>query len=623
MVESRPSCNRAGLFGCLTPASAQVDGFSAIAFRDYGILTDADGARLADKNAAMASTNSVFSLGEQGMVSIAGSPEWQTPELAEEAVRGGDAAALALAWGQYGRALLEHLRGAYSFAIVDTEKDTFLAGIDRMGLHTLYYNTDSRLLCFGSTATAVLAQCSAEHLLSTQGIYDYFYFHMVPAPATAFSGIKKLPPAHCVEIVAGKENVFRYWTPPFTIRRQKDSASAKLQLKERLRSAVKDCISSSDNVGTFLSGGLDSSTVTGMLAEVSGSDHPAYAIGFDQEGYDEMEFARNTARHFGVPLEEYYVTPKDVLDALPLIATSYDEPFGNSSALPAYFVGKRAKEDGIDCLLAGDGGDEIFAGNERYAKQQVFGHYERVPRILREGLLKPAISKLPESLKLIAKARSYIQQAEVPLPDRLQTYNYLNRLGPAEIFSREFLDNVNTQEPLELQRETFHAVAAASELDRMLYLDWQYTLADNDLRKVSRMCAVAGVDVRYPMLDEDLVAFSCEIPDDWKLRRGDLRHFYKSALTGWLPEETINKKKQGFGLPFGHWMQSYKPLNEMANESLLRLRKRGYFRDDFLDRLLKLHREEHAAYYGEFIWILTVFDLWLEGRRDSTAQTVT
>ncbi len=145
----------------------------------------------------------------------------------------------------------------------------------------------------------------------------------------------------------------------------------------------------------------------------------------------------------------------------------------------------------------------------------------------------------------------------------------------------------------------------------MLYFDWQYTLADNDIRKVSHMCAVAGVEVTYPMLDESLLRFSLEIPSNLKLKGGNLRHFYKAALTNWLPQETIDKKKQGFGLPFGVWMQTHKPLQELAYESLLELKKTRYFNNGFLDHAIELHRKGHAAYYGELIWILMVLQLWM------------
>jgi asparagine synthase (glutamine-hydrolysing) len=369
-----------------------------------------------------------------------------------------------------------------------------------------------------------------------------------------------------------------------------------------------------DRPGTtaaFLSGGLDSSTVTGMLAEVSEHQASAYSIGFSAEGYDEMAFARTAARHFNVKLHEYYVTPQDVVDALPLVATSYDEPFGNSSALPAYFCAKVAAENGVQTLLAGDGGDEFFGGNERYISQRVFEHYTSVPRVLRRGLIEPIVKALPHQLPLVAKANSYIEQANTPLPDRLQSYNFLHRHAAEEIFSADVLQQVDTSLPLELLRSIYRRPHDASDLNRMLYLDWQITLADNDLRKVSHTCALAGVDVVYPMLDDDLVEFSCQVPTAWKINGNNLRHFYKQSLRGWLPQETIDKRKQGFGLPFGVWMRTYTPLRELAYDNLLKLKNRGIVRPEFIDKAIAMHQSEHAAYYGELVWILTVFELWM------------
>jgi len=352
--------------------------------------------------------------------------------------------------------------------------------------------------------------------------------------------------------------------------------------------------------------------VTGMLSEISETTAEAYSIGFSAEGYDEMEFARITAKHFGVRLNEYYVTPEDVVDALPIVAASYDEPFGNSSALPAYFCAKVAAENGVQRLLAGDGGDEFFAGNERYVKQDVFETYGKIPSSLRKGLIEPIINNLPAAIPLSNKARSYIEQANIPLPDRLQTYNFLHRHSPEEIFSEDFLIHTDINSPLAIQRHTYQQPKNASTLNRMLYLDWQYTLADNDLRKVSHMCALAGVEVVYPMLDDNLVNFSCQIPSNWKIKDRDLRHFYKQSLTGWLPNATINKKKQGFGLPFGVWMETHKPLQEMAYDNLLKLKKRPYFKPEFIDHTIDLHRNQHAAYYGELIWILMVLEMWID-----------
>ncbi|RLA50954.1 MAG: asparagine synthase, partial [Gammaproteobacteria bacterium] len=245
-------------------------------------------------------------------------------------------------------------------------------------------------------------------------------------------------------------------------------------------------------------------------------------------------------------------------------------------------------------------------------RQRVFEHYLSIPSAIRHGLIEPILKLLPDSIPMTGKVKSYVTQANTPLPDRLQSYNFLHRHSAEEVFSSDFLAEVSLNAPLDLQRSVYNAPDEAISLNRMLYLDWQFTLADNDLRKVNQMCSIAGVEVTYPLLDDQLVAFSCEIPSAWKIKDGDLRHFFKEALKDWLPAETISKRKQGFGLPFGVWMKTYKPLQEMAYDNLLNLKGRNLINPDFIDRTIELHRSGHAPYYGELVWILTVFEMWMQ-----------
>ncbi len=567
---------------------------------------------------AMVMTAGACQLAGGGAASIAGRPHFRDPGLAELAQLEGNSAALAKGYEKYSHEIFKRLTGAFSCAIVDTRANRVLLGIDRLGQHCMYYHASANLLAFAGTAKEALACTGSEAPLLNQGVYNYVYFHMVPGPGTVYSGLGKLPGAHYLDYRDGESRLVNYWCPTFSdaVDEQPFEALSR-QLKTSLRSAVQKCLPDTGKVGAFLSGGLDSSTVTGLLSELSDNNAAAYSIGFEAEGYDEMAFARITAKHFGVELNEYYVTPEDVVEALPGIATSYDEPFGNSSALPAYFCARMAAEDGVDTLLAGDGGDEFFAGNERYLKQRVFEHYAKIPAPLRKGLVEPLVKLMPSGLPLASKAASYVAQANTPLPDRLQSYNFLHRHAATEIFADDFLREVDEALPLNLLRSIYHRPEPASSLNRMLYLDWQITLADNDLRKVSHMCSLAGVDVAYPMLDDALVEFSCTVPSAWKIKEKNLRHFYKESLRGWLPRETIEKTKQGFGLPFGVWMRTYTPLREMAYDNLLKLKNRGLIRPAFIDRAMEMHQSQHAAYYGELVWILTVFELWMEGHSGS------
>jgi asparagine synthase (glutamine-hydrolysing) len=570
-------------------------------------------------------TGGIYQTDKGVSVAVVGSPYFKTAQLQETHRVLGPAAAIAEAYTELGRGVFKSILGAFCCCILDAAQNRLLAGIDRLGRQSMYYSEQDGLLRFASEAHGALDPSPGKVSLHKQGLYNYVYFHMVPSPGTIFQSVKKLPAAHFLEFHEDKCSIHNYWQPNFTTSSRAENSKALAdELKEVLRESVRRCIPENGKTGAFLSGGLDSTTVTGMMSEVytgsTGEKGEAFSIGFAADGYDEMAYARISARHFGVKLNEYYVTPEDVVKALPLIATSYDEPFGNSSALPAYFCARMAAESGITTLLAGDGGDEIFAGNERYLKQRVFDSYKLAPRFLRQGLIEPIVKALPNNFFLAAKARSYISQANTPLPDRLQSYNFLHRHAASEIFCPDFLAGIDTELPLEIQREVYHRPKDASDLDRMLYFDWQYTLADNDLRKVSHMCALAGVDVTYPMLTDELVEFSCSVPTNIKIQGNDLRFFFKRTLEDWLPHETIHKTKQGFGLPFGVWMQTYTPLQELAYDSLLRLKDRGFIRPDFIDRAIEMHQSEHAAYYGELVWILTVFELWIDAKTNEGVE---
>lgn len=547
------------------------------------------------------------------MAAIAGHPCWTDADLAMLARQHDPARALIEAWRRFGERLLERLTGDFALAVLDPTEHRLLVAIDRMGRFPLHYARVDDTIVFGTTADSVLAHPGLERRITPDGLYHYLYFHMIPSPVSLFQGLSKLQAGHCLSLENDRPVVRRYWSPRFEEPANADQRELEHGLRERLEQTVSRLLDDRPT-GAFLSGGLDSSTVAGMLARLRPDAADTFSIGFAAEGYDEMAYARITVEHFGCRAHEYYVTPTDVVETVPRIAASYDEPFGNSSALPAFFCARMAAEAGMQRLLAGDGGDELFAGNERYAKQGVFEHWNRIPAPLRRGLLEPLFTRLPGRPALLRKARSYVQQARTPLPDRLQGYNFLHRIDTNDMFEPGFLEQVDRAAPLEALRAIYHRPERATPLNRMMFLDWQHTLADNDLRKVNRMCQLAGVDVAYPMLDDDLVEFSLGVPSSLKLKNGRLRHFYKEALKDFLPPAIIDKQKHGFGLPFGVWMRDHPPLQELACESLLRLKRQGFIRAVFIDELIRLHRDGHAAYYGELVWVLMMLDLWLERR---------
>jgi len=526
--------------------------------------------------------------------------------------REAEASALANDYVRGGRMATVCARGPIGSVVLDQPAGIATLVAAPIGLRQIYWSADDRSLRVSSSPNGVASAPGQGLSFRPAVLFDYLYFHMIPGPTTAFSGIAKLEGGHALRWDESGTAVSRYWYPRFEDARAPPEAEAARELMRLLHEAVERNLGSNASAGAFLSGGLDSSTVAGLASRTRGG-LPTVSMGFHADGYDEMAYARIAARHFGTTSFEYYVTPDDVLRTLPAVAAAFPEPFGNSSAAAVYHCARIARERGLELLLAGDGGDELFGGNERYARQLVFEQYGRVPRSLRSSLFEPlvtAVAGVTHSFPF-GKALSYIHQAKVPLPDRLQTYNFLHRHDPGEIFAPRLLEQMDSESPLHLLREEFSVPLTSAALNRMLFLDWKFTLHDNDLVKVNTMCDHAGVDVAYPMLDQHVVDFSLRLPASWKVRNGQLRWFYKRAMRNFLPREIIAKSKHGFGLPFGVWTRSHDGLRRLSEDALGSLALRGYFRPEFLIEALRLHRDGHASYHGELVWILMVLELWL------------
>lgn len=565
---------------------------------------------LCEPSFALGSTTGICHRSEEGIyTAISGNYQWVQRELSDRALSQNAGAVLAYAYREYGFDLLNYLSGRFSLAVWDDRLKRGLVATDKLGRSPVYWQETANGLLVAPTAHQIHALSGNAVKLQSQALYNYLFFHMVPSPGTIYQGVNKLPAANALRVENGTVTRFKYWTPNFEESGYEGDSQAHERMLKLLETSVAQLDSGSDT-GAFLSGGLDSSSVVGMLAR--SHDNPdTFSIGFDAEGYDEIAYARIANKQFNTNANEYYVTPEDVLEALPKVAAAYDEPFGNSSAIPAYFCARLAKEKGMSRLLAGDGGDELFAGNERYAKQRIFEFYQVLPESVRKYLLEPTIKRLPRR-HVIGKMHSYIEQASVPLPARLHSYNFLARFAPSSMFTNSFMADVDVNYPYALEADIYAAPDDASRLNRMMYLDWQHTLADNDLRKVNRMCELAGIEVEYPMLDDELVAFSTQVPSRRKMPMNRLRGFYKDAVSGFLPDEIINKSKHGFGLPFGVWMANHAGLQEMANANLAAIRDRDILQHEFMDELLKLHQQSHAGYYGELVWILVMLELWLD-----------
>ena len=483
--------------------------------------------------------------------------------------------------------------------------------VDRFAIHSLCYRVVDGQLRFAARADD-LADASTQ--IDPQAIFDYLYFHVIPSPRTIYKGIYRLPPGHSAAMENGQVKVTANWVPKFDELRNPSFDTLKVEFRQLLQDAVATQLDGT-KPATFLSGGTDSSTVAGMIGLASGKTASTYSIGFDAPGYDEMEFARLASRHFKTEHHEYYVTPDDLVQGIAKVAAHFDQPFGNSSALPSYYCAKMALQDGVTKILAGDGGDELFGGNSRYAKQRVFGWYKNVPGVLQKSLLEPFLNTaLASNFAVTRKGNSYVEQARVPMPDRLQMYNLIMHLGPTEVLTPAFMAQIDTTSPLQLQRAVWQMPQNCSDLNQELAFDWRFTLAESDLPKVLGATICAGLEVGFPMLDDRLLDFSLKLPTDYKLKGLKLRWFFKEALRGFLPDEILTKKKQGFGLPFGVWANTHPELKALATESLHNLAQRGVVREDFIETLITKRLPEHPGYFGEMVWILMMLEQWLAAK---------
>jgi asparagine synthase (glutamine-hydrolysing) len=457
---------------------------------------------------------------------------------------------------------------------------------------------------------------------------------MIPTPFTLYRAARKLEGGHRLRIDRGGVSVKRYWNMRYPAGKMTERAEMEEGMRRLMRASVERRIThrtaSMGEVGSFLSGGTDSSLVAGMVSQLRPGEARTFSIGFRETGYDEMEYARIAAKAFATRADEFYVSQEDIVASLPAITRAYGEPFANSSAVPTYFCALRARAAGCRFILGGDGGDEIFGGNSRYV--QNYQNFRRFPgwfeSVLGKGLaLTPAFAKQGP----LRKADNYLRRQRAPLHERIHAYDlsyYIPDLG--RIFAPEFLEG---WAPLETPQATAKRILdqadAADELDRYLYFDLKSAIMDNDLRKVNTMTELAGVEARYPFLDLDLVEFTGRIPVDLKVHDGKLRYLYKETFKDILPDAIVNKKKHGFGLPVVRWMlRDGAPLHDWLRDILFdgKLKARGIFRPEFPEDLYKRARADKTPYFGTYLYYIFALELWMrehERATDARTQTAT
>ena len=526
---------------------------------------------------------------------------------------------------RFGIDAVQRLEGQYCLALWDSVEKSLLLAVDRFATRALYYAAGRNGVVFGSSLRDTSAE--TDRRIDPQAILEYLLYQAVPAPRTAYRGVCKLPAGHLLVADARGIRLQRYWEMTYPESSDGSAADWARALRAEIEAAVgryAEAEGEADRVGCFLSGGTDSSTVAGMLGAVTGKPTRTFSIGYAERGWDELAYARIAARWFAAEPHEWRLDARESLDVLPRVAAHYEEPFGNSSVLPTYRCAQLAREHGVDVMFAGDGGDEIFAGNERYASDKIFDLYQRIPLFLRRTVTDPLLTLAPPTFPLMGRAHRYVRRSNLPNPRRILSYSLLLEQPPEEILCADFIAAADLEAALRTAVDHYdRPPSGTSPLNRLLYMDLQLTIADNDLRKVGGMTELAGVEVRYPLLDRRLVELSGRIPSSLKLRGFQKRYIFKRALADFLPPEILKKPKHGFGVPVALWMKTHDQWRDFVGDLLhdSRTRQRGYIQPDVLDTLWQqLDREGHS-YYGDSLWPWLMLELWHREIDGGAAET--
>ncbi len=539
-------------------------------------------------------------------------------ELAEQAEapagQRAPGAVLGRLYERFGQELVRRLRGDFALALWETRSETLLLATDRFGVKPLCYHATAAEIVFASSPRGVLASERMERRVNRSALASFFNFSMIPAPLCVFEGLQKLPPATLLVWRGGTAALERYWDMVYP----EDASGSPKQLARELFAHAQEAVEltsrgiSNERLGCFLSGGTDSSSVVGLLTRLRHQPVTSISIGFAEEKYNELDYARLAARHFQSRHVVSQVGPEDALPVISRLVEAYDEPYANASVIPTYLCERLAREHGIEVLLAGDGGDELFGGNERYRVFQLYEMYQRVPGLLRRGLIEPLLFAAPKSLGPAQKLQNYVRLAQAPALDRYLRWRLLQQFPAHEVLAPAMTSGNGKLDFLDAARAHFDTAPAHSKLNRLLYLDVKMILGDDDLPKVVRAGELAGVRIRFPYLDHPLAEFSGRIPAKLKVKGLQKRYLFKLAMRDLLPRGILKKKKHGFGLPIGVWVKTNPRFRGRTEEILLdpRTYQRGYFRREFIERLLAEMDRDDSSLFGVFLWDLQMLELW-------------
>ncbi len=517
---------------------------------------------------------------------------------------------------EYGLDCVQHLNGQFAFAIWDTRKRRLLLARDRLGQKPLYYTEQDGTFLFGSEIKSLLQYPGVARQPNLEGIHHYLTLQYIPAPMTGFQGIHKLPPAHCLILEPGRPpQIERYWDLPYEPKWNLPEAEIRQQLRETITAAVRRRLMSDVPLGAHLSGGIDSSIIVGLMAEMMNQPVKTFSIGFKESEFNELAYARQIAQKFGTDHHEFILEP-DALDILPRLVEHFDEPFADPAALPTWYLAQMTRQH-VTVALNGDGGDEAFAGYQRYFGDVYVDIYRMIPAPLRAHVFDRLIYALPVqadrpmersyamALRGLARGANVSHAAS-----KVRWSTHFSHAEKWALYNGDVRGALRGPTSADLLEADFWRAQAAHRIDRTLYTDIHNYLPGALLPKVDRTTMAHSLEARSPFLDHTVMELSARLPVRWKVRGRRTKHILRDLFAYLLPPEIEQRGKVGFGVPLGMWFKG--PLRAPAHDLLLGsdARALGYFRREAVARLLDENQQGQAD-HGKRIWTLLNLELWL------------
>jgi asparagine synthase (glutamine-hydrolysing) len=517
-----------------------------------------------------------------------------------------DTETILVAYEEHGEECLQYLRGMFAFAIWDERKRSLFIARDRVGKKPLYYSlTLGGDLVFGSEIKSLLKHPGVRRDVSVTALDAYLTLGYVPEPLSIFAAIEKLPPGSFLTFAAATVKVKPYWDLKLE---PQDTTSEKEyveQLRHLLNESVRLRLISDVPLGAFLSGGIDSSAVVAFMARNMGQPVKTFSIGFNEDTYSELKFARLTAQKFGTDHHEFIVTPA-ICDVVDEFIWHFDEPFADPSAIPTYMVSKLAREH-VTVVLSGDGGDELFGGYTRYAEERKRNRFSALPEVVRKGIMQPLSRNLPHGVR----GRNYLYNVSLDTVGRyLDSVSVFTSLNKTLLYTSDFISSINGGGSVD---QMFRALAAKVStndfLDTLLYIDTKTYLPGDILSKVDRMSMAVSLEARAPLLDHKLIELVGRVPANLKMRGLEGKYIFKKAVEDLVPAEILNRPKQGFGMPLQEWINEQ--LRDRIRETLTDrvASQRGIVNQSYVRVLLDEHdrrRRDHSTQ----LWALMMLELW-------------